>query len=306
MSLIKLLKGKPGKAIAAGIATGLAAGFLAVQAVMKNDFANTKHVEPAYVEIAVDFSSSSKEQPENETGRDEIEKNTKLLLDEIPHRESLEKVLSSLTQYDDYFEAASKTYNIEKSLLVSIAAVESKGKLHATSPAGAGGLMQFMPLTASAYGIERDNFVDKRYDPELAIDASAAYIRNLLDKFDNNEMLAVASYNCGETKVRKIVKRQGESWHNIKDHLPGETRDYVVKVLSRKDVLDTHSIELEIEQKQLFSEQYALHMIKPGETLYSISRNHGINNGTLLELNPELKNPNKLRPNYNIRVPTKS
>jgi len=198
---------------------------------------------------------------------------------------------------------ASKAYGVDKNLLLSIAAIESGGNVKAVSPVGAGGLTQFMPATAQAYGMLSDNFTDDRFDPQMSIMASAAYVGDLLEEFNGNEMLALASYNYGETRIRKLLKENKRHWPQIKDNIPNETKWYVVRGLSRKEILDNHMDELTIEKQPLFSKQYELHKIQPGENLFRIAMNYGIKKQELVELNPELKNQHKINMGYKVRVP---
>jgi hypothetical protein len=90
---------------------------------------------------------------------------------------------------------------------------ESSFRPDAVSPAGAQGVAQFMPGTASARGL-----VDP-FDPASAIPASAKYLAELVHKFGNLG-LAAAAYNAGETAVDK--------WLDDKGQLPFETQDYVL------------------------------------------------------------------------------
>jgi soluble lytic murein transglycosylase-like protein len=85
----------------------------------------------------------------------------------------------------------------------------------ARSGAGAEGIAQFMPGTASAYGLENP------YDPGAAIDAQAHLMSDLLRRFGGKVALALAAYNAGTG----AVERAGG--------LPpfAETRAYVARIL---------------------------------------------------------------------------
>jgi soluble lytic murein transglycosylase-like protein len=81
-------------------------------------------------------------------------------------------------------------------LVLSVAKVESGLKQDAISPKGAQGLMQLMPQTAVALG------VDAHKAAENAL-GGAAYLRALLERYGNNAVLALAAYNAGPAAVQK-------------------------------------------------------------------------------------------------------
>jgi hypothetical protein len=112
-------------------------------------------------------------------------------------------------------------------LMNSVFDTESNGDNTAVSSKGAVGIGQMMPATAEALGYS----VDDLKDPNTAKKASTQYMGMMLDRFDGNVKLALAAYNYGPTAVAKLVRKYGDSYEDIKSHLPKETRDYVPMVL---------------------------------------------------------------------------
>jgi len=109
-----------------------------------------------------------------------------------------------------------RRYGLSPSLLHAVIRAESAYNHRAVSHAGAQGLMQLMPATASRYGV-RDSF-----DPADNIRGGAAYLRDLLDMFDQDVKLAIAGYNAGEGAVMKYGR-------SVPPY--SETQGYVKKVL---------------------------------------------------------------------------
>ena len=91
----------------------------------------------------------------------------------------------------------------------------------AVSPKGAMGLMQLMPATAAQFGV-----IDP-FNPSENIRAGVSYLRQLLDRYDHDEQLALAAYNAGPGAVDKYGSR-----------IPPykETQDYVTKISSIRGV----------------------------------------------------------------------
>lgn len=106
-------------------------------------------------------------------------------------------VLASAVNYENEIAKAATTYNLPEKLIASVMKQESNFNPNATSPAGAKGLMQLMPQTAKFLGLTNPE------DPEQNIMGGANYLRQMLDKFDNNISLALAAYNAGPGNVMK-------------------------------------------------------------------------------------------------------
>jgi membrane-bound lytic murein transglycosylase D len=113
--------------------------------------------------------------------------------------------------------------------LAWIAEAESTFNPTARSPVGAKGLFQFMPETAKGLGLS--TFLpDERTDVKKSAEAAARYLRTLYGKF-GDWPLALAAYNAGEGRVRRLLKQKNAAtFAEIAASLPSETRMYVPKV----------------------------------------------------------------------------
>lgn len=115
---------------------------------------------------------------------------------------------------------ASKQFELDPRLIESMMSTESSFNPMARSGANARGLMQLMPATAKMYG------VTDPHDPQQNIMAGSAYLRSLLNRFQNLEQ-ALAAYNAGPTAVRRAkgVPAIPETQNYVKKVMQGETYD---------------------------------------------------------------------------------
>lgn len=134
-------------------------------------------------------------------------------LSRTPSSKSLAKRRSS---YHGLVLANARRYGLSPGLLHAVIRAESAYNPSAVSSAGAQGLMQLMPNTAARYGVS-DSF-----NPVENVRGGAAYLRFLLDMFDQDLRLALAGYNAGEGAVMK---------HGRQIPPYAETQGYVRKVL---------------------------------------------------------------------------
>lgn len=148
--------------------------------------------------------------------------------------------------FRDVFYNHAKATGVPVHLLFAVARQESALAQDAQSPAGARGLMQLMPATAKQTA--RKNSIRYRgtrdlLEPEINITLGSRYYREMLDRFDNNRILATAAYNAGPQRVtRWLEDTQGklpfDAW--IETIPFRETRNYVQNVLAFSMVYAHH------------------------------------------------------------------
>ncbi len=130
-------------------------------------------------------------------------------------------LMSQKANIDEIVETFAQKYNIDGDFIKAMIKQESGFNPNATSKKGAMGLMQLMPSTAKSLGV-----VDA-YNPWENVEGGVKYIKGLMDRFNNDEKLALAAYNAGPN----AVKRYG----GIPPYK--ETQNYVKSIMSTYEKL---------------------------------------------------------------------
>ena len=134
-----------------------------------------------------------------------------------PARSALVPAETTLSPADlhEMLAKAGNEHNVDVDLLASLVKAESGGNVRAVSRAGARGLMQLMPGTATELGVQ-DSF-----KPDQNVRGGSAYLDALLTRYHDKLALALAAYNAGPAAVDK--------YHGIPPY--SETRAYVARVI---------------------------------------------------------------------------
>ncbi|MDD5284431.1 MAG: lytic transglycosylase domain-containing protein [Desulfuromonadaceae bacterium] len=133
--------------------------------------------------------------------------------EKIQPRAGIRSKSSDPSWLDPIIAKASRRYGVDVGLIKAVIKAESNFNPQAVSHAGARGLMQLMPATARSLGVS-DSF-----DPEQNVMAGTRFLSELLQRYNGNVDSALAAYNWGPGNVDRRP-----------DRLPGETRDYLVRV----------------------------------------------------------------------------
>ncbi len=122
---------------------------------------------------------------------------------------------SESTPYDALISNAAQRYGVDPAVLHGLIQQESGFNPNAQSSAGASGLTQLMPGTASSLGVANP------LDPTESIEGGARYLSQMMGQFGGNTADALAAYNAGPGAVQK--------YGGVPPY--AETQSYVSKVL---------------------------------------------------------------------------
>jgi hypothetical protein len=103
--------------------------------------------------------------------------------------------VAETTPFREIVKAAATHYSVDADLIISVIAAESNFDPKAVSKKNARGLMQLLPETAARFGVQNI------FDPQENIDAGTHYLRDLLQRYNNDLVLALAAYNAGPERV---------------------------------------------------------------------------------------------------------
>src|SRR5262249_25893222 len=137
--------------------------------------------------------------------------------------------------FDKQVRAATELTKVDLPLLYGVIRQESLFRTDAASSAGALGLAQLMPSTARQVAREWQQPVPAAadlLDPAVNITLGAAPLRDLMNRFGQQTIVALAGYNAGERAVERWLPVEPVDADIWTENIPyNETRDYVQRVL---------------------------------------------------------------------------
>jgi membrane-bound lytic murein transglycosylase D len=184
--------------------------------------------------------------------------------------------------------------------------IESGFQVRAYSRARALGLWQFISSTGYRYGLKRDRWIDERMDPIKSTQAALKYLNDLHSHF-GDWTTALASYNCGEYKVKKVINTQRfnylDNFWDLYLMLPQETACFVPRFIATLLIVnDPEKYGFNLPASDTPLEFVRLPMNSPIR-LSDLSEAMGLNEDVLSSLNPELRHGATPGYEYVLRVP---
>ena len=221
---------------------------------------------------------------------------------------SMIRYLERSSRYIDFMEDIFKEEGLPADLVyVSMAESGFWHSAKSTARPPAIGYWQFIPSTATQYGLRIDYYVDERRDFELSTRAAARFLRDLYNRF-GNWYLSLAGYNCGPRCVEKAINKyeSKDFWYLVQNKaLPIETRNFVPRIIAlRKIALKPWSYGFHRLNYQA-SLEFELVALEVSSSLSAIAKKLGVSHEELKSLNPQFKTdqiPVRGRTVY-IRIP---
>ncbi len=184
--------------------------------------------------------------------------------------------------------------------------VESGFIVKALSKQRALGLWQFIPSTGYKFGLSRNQYIDERLNPEKSTQAAISYLKELHSLFGDWSTV-LAAYNCGETRVLRVIRSQKinylDNFWDLYSKLPEETARYVPKFLATLHIvnnLEKYGLEKIIIDSPT---KYESFIVSKMNHLNDIAKITGIDRKTLEALNPELRQDIVPGENYVLNIP---
>ena len=168
--------------------------------------------------------------------------------------------------------------------------IESGFNVNARSRARATGMWQFMAATGASYGLRVNGWIDERRDPVKSTKAAALHLKDLYETF-GTWPLALASYNAGSGKIKRVLDKSGSStfWEIGQSRaLAAETKNYIPKFMAAM-IIARNPEAFGFTFMEVPAFKYDLLEVPGGMDVHAVAEHSGINYELLHYINPELK-----------------
>lgn len=233
----------------------------------------------------------------------------------------VEKEIRSFQSYErDFFIASFQRSGLYRLMIVRelkkaglpeelswLPLVESGFKISALSRARALGPWQFIPSTGYKYGLNRDDWIDERMDPQKSTQAAIGYLKDLHNMF-GDWLTVLAAYNCGEGRVLRVISGQHvnylDRFWDLYHQLPYETARYVPRFLATLQIIkDPAKYGMDLGQPMDKQVPYEEVNTQKSMKLQDIATALAIPEDQLNSLNSELRHRMTPDKTYKLKVP---
>ena len=211
-----------------------------------------------------------------------------------------------------YFPVMAKILNDQGVPLdfLYMAVTESSMDYNAYSSAKAAGMWQLLAGTGRDYGLEVNDEVDERYDPEKSTVAACKYLKAAYKKYGHWPTVA-ASYNAGMQKIsNELSKQQVESSFDL--YLVQETSRYVFRIIAYKLLMESPKrYGYRFSRKSLYQpvSYTTVDVTGPVASWIDWAKGKGLTYAQLKEANPWIRSTkltNASGKTYKVRIPNKN
>ena len=199
-----------------------------------------------------------------------------------------------------------KKYNVPDDFKY-LALAESGFFNNLASPMGAVGIWQFLKESGVKYGLEVDENIDERYNPEKATEAACKYIIDSY-KVYKNWTLAAASYNVGIGALTKQMELQkSDDYYSL--FLNNETARYIYRIIALKLIVSNpKNFGFYLRKKDLYPPipTYTIKVDSSIKDLVGFAKKYNINYKLFKEFNMWIRKPsleNSAKKTYYITIP---
>lgn len=204
-------------------------------------------------------------------------------------------------KYLPMIQAVFEEYNLPQ-FLAFLPIIESRFLPDSQSRMGAVGLWQIMPATAMDFGLKINRWIDERRDPEKATVVAAEYLQFLYARLGSWD-LALAAYNCGYHKLRRIIRREKTSNYWELKNIPRETYNFLPKFYAILHIFaNTDKYGVKLPERTL-PVAYETIEIEATFSIAQIARLANVSADVIKRFNPALTAEIAPSGKYSIRVP---
>lgn len=177
----------------------------------------------------------------------------------------------------------------------------------AYSSAKAAGMWQLLAETARQYGLEVNDEVDERYDPERSTVAACKYLKAAYNKY-GDWPTAAASYNAGMGRISGELSKQGQK-SSFDLYINQETSRYVFRILAYKLIMENpKAYGYRLKRSQLYQPvRYTEEQVTTSVASWvDWAKQRGLTYAQLRDANPWMRSTkltNASGKTYRVRIP---